>query len=272
MRKLIFEQLKNAVGHVGFYYKNLLTGEVLGFHEDEQFEAASVIKLPVFAALCQGEASETVDMTEKLQVKHADKMPSCGALRFFTDEPMVDVDTLCRLMITISDNTATNILIKRFGIDQLNQKFLDLGLKETRIRRLLFDSAAAAQGKENVFIPREIGGLLERIFHRQLIYPVACEKIQETLLAQQINHKIPGKLPKKISVAHKTGEDTGISNDVGIVFSEEPFVIVFASNQTDVPKFEESIREISLLCYRKGGLNLVKRTSFCHFLSKNDYI
>lgn len=250
VREEILNRLKEAQGHVGFYYKNLDTGKEIGFHEQEIFHAASIIKLPILAAICYGEALGTINMTEKIQIKQEDKVPSCGALRFFPDGSLVDVNTLCHLMIAISDNTATNLLIKRFGIDDLNRSFLDLGLKKTMIHRMLFDAQAAEQGKENVFVPQEIGQLLEKVAQRQLMRPKACEKVVDILLTQQINHKIPGKLPKKVAVAHKTGEDTGITNDVGIVYGEQGFILAFASNATNVPQFEEIIRDISLMCYQ----------------------
>ena len=70
--------------------------------------------------------------------------------------------------------------------------------------------------------------------------------MEETLLLQQINHKIPGYLNGAVPVAHKTGEDDGITNDVGIVYTKEPFVVAFASNGTNVAQFEPLIRQISL--------------------------
>jgi len=243
----IFKLLKSATGKVGFYYKNLVTGEELFLNENQAFQAASVIKLPIFAEVFRQVSLGALDMSEKITVHHSDKMPSCGALNSFTDEPSIDIKTLCNLMITISDNTATNLLINRFGIDELNKGFQQLGLKETKLKRLLFDAAASKAGKENVFVPKEIGGLLESLYKKEFINSEISEEIINTLLRQQINHKIPGKLPRGIKSAHKTGEDSGITNDVGIVFGKEPFVIVFASNETDVPTFEEIIREITAL-------------------------
>ena len=70
--------------------------------------------------------------------------------------------------------------------------------------------------------------------------------MESILLEQQINHKIPGYLRGEIAVAHKTGEDENITNDVGIVYADEPFTVAFAFNRTDVPEAERAIREISL--------------------------
>ncbi|QAT42445.1 serine hydrolase [Aminipila luticellarii] len=248
MRDEIIEKISKADGKVGFYYKNLVTGEEIKFNENETFRPASVIKLPIFAEISRRDALKTADMAEKIVIKNSEKVPSCGALTLFTDEPAVDIRTLCNLMIAISDNTATNVLIKRFGIEALNEGFRIMGLEKTRVNRLLFDMEAAAQGKENVVVPQEIGRLLEKIYRKEFVNEEVSEKIAETLLAQQVNHKIPGRLPEEIGVAHKTGDDDGITNDVGIVYAKEPFVIVFLSNETDVPAFEQIIRDVTYQC------------------------
>ena len=249
MMDKILDSLKAAEGKIGFYYKNLVTGKEIGFNENKIFLAASVIKLPVLAEVFRQWSLENVDMSETITVKNEDKMPSCGALNLFTNEPSVDIRTLCRLMITLSDNTATNVLINRFGIDKLNSGFLEIGFKDTKISRLLFDAEAQKQGKENVIVPKEIGILLEQIYCKSFVNEKISTEINEILLEQQINHKIPGKLPEDVKVAHKTGEDDGITNDVGIVYSGTPFIIVFASNDANVPEFEHLIREISYQCY-----------------------
>jgi len=132
---------------------------------------------------------------------------------------------------------------------ELNRHFLDIGLIKTKINRLLFDEKASMEGKQNLFVPKEICQLLEKIYDKSFINEKVSTEIEKTLLHQQINHKIPGYLRDEIQVAHKTGEDDGITHDVGIVYAIEPFVIAFASNEADVPVFERFIREVSLeLC------------------------
>lgn len=245
-REAILGKLQKMQGKVGFFYKNLVTGEELGYNENETFKAASIIKLPIFAVISKIIEEGKSKWSEQVQVKNSDKVPPCGALYFFTNEPMVDIRTLCSLMITISDNAATNLLIKCFGIDELNRGFLDIGLNKTKINRLLFDEKASMEGKQNFFVPKEICQLLEKIYDKSFVNKKVSNEIEKTLLYQQINHKIPGYLRDEIQVAHKTGEDDGITHDVGIVYAREPFVIAFASNEVDVPVFELFIREISL--------------------------
>ena len=250
-KEQILSKLAALPGHIGFYYKNLVTGESFGFHESELFEAASVIKLPVYAVLMKLAAAGELDMNEQLLCRDADKKPSCGALQFFPGDFPVDVGTCCRLMVTISDNTATNLLLRRFGLDFLNREFQAIGLQKTHLERLLFDADASARGLENRIVPAEIGDLLEQIALRRFVSPAVSEEMEQLLLKQQMRHKIRGYLAREVPVANKTGEDAGITNDVGIVFAKEPFVLCFASNKTDVPAAERTLREIALELYMR---------------------
>lgn len=242
----ILNRLHQVPGDVGFFYKDLTTGETLGLREDDMFEAASVIKLPVYAVIMKLAYEGKVDLSETLICHKEDKLPPCGALYFFTDEPKVDIKTLCGLMITLSDNTATNMLLRRFGIDFLNGEFKKIGLEKTHLERLLFDPESAKKGLENRIVPKEMGELLEKIFRHSYVSEETSAEMEALLLDQQINHKIPGYLRDEVRVAHKTGEDDGITNDVGIVYAKKPFVIAFATNRTDVPEAERAMREISL--------------------------
>ena len=233
-------------GRIGFYYEDLSSGETFALREDELFESASVIKLPMFAAIQKWHAEEKISLQEKLVFREEDKYPSCGALQFFPSPMEVDIETLCKLMITISDNTATNLLIRRFGMEAFNEEFRRMGLRKSRIERLLFDSKASSRGLENRVTPKDMGLLLEQIYRRAFVNDSVSAYMEDILLRQQIKHKIRGYLPKSIPCAHKTGEDNGITNDVGIVYADPPFIVCWLTNQTDVPEAEKAIREITL--------------------------
>lgn len=253
MQKTINERISSMPGHLGMYFKNLTTGEEIGFNENDSFGPASIIKLPVLMHICQLDQDGVLSMKEKIKCRHEDKLGGCGALRAFTDEPEVPIETLCELMITISDNSATNLLIKRVGINKLNEAFMRMGLSVTKVNRLLFDAQAAAKGIENEASPKEMAVLLERIYRREFIDEKTSAFIEGLLLKQQINHKIPGIIGAGVPIAHKTGEDDGISNDVAIVYAPQPFILCFFSNETFVPDFEVFIRETSYDFFRACG-------------------
>ena len=238
----IAEEMRSIPGHLGFYYKNLVTGLEYGVNENDTFLAASVIKFPILLHVLAGAARGEIALSDKLTVENQEKVPSCGGLNQFTGPVEADILTLCRLMIVLSDNTATNKLIRLCGMEALGAAFRDMGLTKTVLNRLLFDYEAAARGHQNWICPREIGMLLEQLYKREFVSPEVSRQAIDILLDQQIGHKLDGKLCGAVPIAHKTGEDDGLSNDVGIVFAKEPFVICFAGHDTDVYRWEDLIR------------------------------
>lgn len=242
----IAEMLKQQQGHVGFYYKNLTTGEEYGFQEDYQYKAASVIKLPIFMCVAKWISEGKASWDDRIKVTHESKVPICGALTLFSDEPLVDIRTLCKLMISLSDNCATNLLINHFGIPAYMEEFGRIGLKDTVLARVLFDPSPITGSLRNYIVPKEMGMLLEQVYRRTFVSEEVSAFIEEVLLLQQISHKIPGYLNYSVEVAHKTGEDEDISLDVGIVFTKQPFIVCFAGHDTNVGEWENLIRQVSL--------------------------
>ena len=238
----IRKEMDQIPGHTGFYYKNLVTGFEYGVRADEAFGAASVIKLPIFLHVLKLASAGCFSMSDKLTVTEEDKVPICGALTLFTDDVEVDIRTLCRLMISISDNTATNRLIKYCTIEGVSEGFRKMGLEKTVLRRRLFDREASRAGIQNSICPAEIGMLLEKVYRNEFVNSDVCKEVIETLMLQQVDHKLNGKICGRVDIAHKTGEDDQLSNDVGIVYAKEPFVICFAGHDTDVYRWEDLMR------------------------------
>ena len=239
----IADRMKSIPGHLGFYYKNLVTGFEYGVRADEIFMAASVIKLPLFMHILRESNAGRMSMEEKLLVAEEDKAPICGALTLFTGPIEADVRTLCRLMISISDNTATNRLIRHATLEGASEGFRAMGLEKTQLKRMLFDSKAAKAGLQNVICPHEIGMLLETLYHRRFVSPEVSQEAMDVLLLQQVDHKLNGRLCGAVPIAHKTGEDDGLSNDVGIVYAKQPFIVCFAGHETDVYPWEDLMRQ-----------------------------
>ena len=240
--KSIAREMETIPGHLGFYYKNLVTGLEFGVNEADAFLAASVIKLPLLLHVLTRAAKGEISLSDKFTVEDWEKMPSCGGLNQFTGPVEADILTLCRLMIVLSDNTATNKLFRFCGIENCNTAFREMGLEKTVVRRLLFDAEASARGLQNTICPREMGLLLEQLYRQEFISPEVSQQAMDILLKQQIDHKLDGKLCGEVPIAHKTGEDDQLSNDVGIVFAKEPFVICFAGHDTDVYRWEDLMR------------------------------
>lgn len=246
---MIFERIDNEIkkieGHVGYYFYDLVNNESYGYNQDDEFLAASVIKLPIYACICKLVHEGKASFNDEIIIKQEDFLSSCGGINCFTHDVTLNIETLCNLMIRLSDNTATNTLINYFGMNNLNNEFNNIGLNKTHIYRLLFDSKAASLGLENKICLSELGDLLKAIYDKTFINAEISTYINDCLLKQQINHKIPGYFKSEVKVAHKTGEDTNLSNDVGIVYASNPFILCFAGHDTDVPIWEKFIRQTS---------------------------
>jgi len=234
-------------GEVGFYAKRLTDGRTLSFGQDRPLVAASVIKIPVMVSAYRLCMQGGLDLDEEVVLRAQDKMPSCGALTYMHDGLTVTVQDLITLMIILSDNTATNLMIRRLGIERVNADMQALGIPGICLRRLLFDAEASRRGVQNTITARGIGEMLERMYLGALLGEAYDERMLRILSDQRLNGKLPFFLhAMDIDVAHKTGEDEGITHDCGLVYAKEPFVICMLSNKVDVPAFERLIQDAAL--------------------------
>jgi beta-lactamase class A len=140
----------------------------------------------------------------------------------------VPVRELARLMVTMSSNLATNLLVDRVGAARIDATVRGLGIEGVRVRRGVEDRPAFDAGLNNTVTARGLAALLERIAVRTAAQPEACEAMLEVLAAQEFNEGIPAGLPPDTRVAHKTGSITGLYHDAGLVYPANgpPYVLV----------------------------------------------
>ena len=249
LKQSILDRLAAQPGKIGFYYKNLATGEELMYQEQMPMMAASVIKLFIMAEAYRQIQAGTLSKDQLVTIHKADCVPSCGALTYMHEGLQVTVEDLYTLMIILSDNSATNFLIDIVGQEAVNEGIRALGYTTTQLNRKMFDTEKSSRGIQNYITAREVGDLLERMYLGQLVSPEASADMIRILKDQRLNSKIPfiiHTLPEHGAIAHKTGEDTGITHDAGIIFTREPFILVFCGNETDVAPYERLMADISL--------------------------
>ena len=240
----IAPQLEALGGDTGVYVKNLATGEVWSRGEDVPVVAASVIKIPVMIeAFAQRERGE-LDFDEIHVLRDEERLPSCGTLKAMHTGIEMTLEDLIKLMIIVSDNTATNIMIRRVGMDRVNATLRGLGCEKTTLNRLLFDSEASKRGVKNFITAGEMGMLLEKLYCGQVVSEAADREMLDILLDQRLNGKLPFFIDSMgIDIAHKTGEDDGISHDVGVIYAKEPLVCCFVGEHVDVPRYERLMQD-----------------------------
>jgi beta-lactamase class A len=158
---------------------------------------------------------------------------------------------LATMMVAVSDNSATNVLIDRIGMANI-EAFLDReGLRQTHLRRKMMDLHAAAEGRENLSTPREMMTLLERLYRGRIL----AEPWREDFFQMLSTHKtgyLTQDLPDDLRVANKPGWLEGVRNDSGVVFLERrPYVIcVMTTYLANERRGEEAVASISLAAYQ----------------------
>jgi beta-lactamase class A len=242
-------------GELGLFAKRLRTGETIEWQADTRFPTASVIKLPIMVEAFEQISRGALSADAIVPVRASAKVGGSGVLGELHDGAEVTIRDLIRLMIVVSDNTATNLLLERVGVANVNSRMRAYQLANTILFRPTFGKKAEVSPElEREFglgmsTPRDMGVLLEMIATGRAVSESASKEMRAILEAQQDTRMIPRKLPfdaREIVVANKTGTDeekladsSGVKGhvraDVGIVRSGEiMFVIaVFARRIKD---------------------------------------
>ncbi|MFB9835850.1 serine hydrolase [Actinoallomurus acaciae] len=213
----LVEEAEAAGGRAGVVVRPLDGGggEAIEIAPDHPFTAASLIKLPILAtALDSGPPFD-----ERLPVRPA--AGGSGVLAHLADVADMSVRDLLTLMIVVSDNTATNVLIDRIGREAVNAWCARHGLTATVLARHMMDLEARARGLNNLTSAADVASVLARLADS----PFAVQALE----AQQFNDRLPRHLPPEFRLAHKTGELSGVRHDAGIVYPPAgPPVVVAA--------------------------------------------
>lgn len=239
--------LPDLPGKLSFWVEDLVTGETSFANADVPHEAASVIKLIVMLAAFQGFHDGWLDPNAVYTLKNEDKLPPCGVLTFLHEGLQVTLRDLVTLMIIVSDNTATNLLIDLIGIGRIGEITRSCGLEGLILRRKLFDSASSAKGIQNTVTARGTAAFLRKLHAGELVSAEASKEMTDILLGQQLNGKLPFYCFEDIDIAHKTGEDDGITHDAGLIFAEHPTIAVFLGSETDAAAYNRYIQDMGKL-------------------------
>ena len=243
--KSLLEPLASQTGDFGIVLEQGQSRVCL--NADKPLVAASVIKLWIMLAAFQAFHDGKLFPSNEYVLSANDKVPSCGALTYLTDGLRIKLIDLVTLMIILSDNTATNVLIDRLGIGYIYTVAQKYGFIGVSLGRKLFDDEADQRGINNFVSPAAAADFMRGLLRGDLVTPTASQEMLHILSDQRLNGKMPFHLHcLGIRCAHKTGEDDGISHDVGIIYTSEPTIAVFMCNNADVPRFERFIQDTSL--------------------------
>src|SRR6266705_3865753 len=217
---------RNLDGVLGVAILDHTTGQKYFLHADEVLPTASSIKIAILAELYHQAQQGKINLGGLYTLQSSDLVGGSGVAGALTPGvTRLTIRDVAALMISVSDNSATNVIIDRIGIENVNALLDSLGLTHTRLRRKMMDLKAAAEGRENVATPREMMTLLEDLYRGKVLNKTFTEDFFKLLSIHKESY-ITRELPEDLRVANKPGELEGVRNDSGIVFTgNRPFVI-----------------------------------------------
>lgn len=216
---------------------------------DERVPSASVIKLAIMLEAMEQVKAGTLDPDEIHILTDAEKTGGDGVLKTYSHRSRIAYRDLLRLMMIHSDNTATNIFINELSMEAVNRRMRTIGLSKSLLNRVMMDTTAARQGRENYVTAREMNTLLENIYRNEVTTPALCRQMLTILKQNEDTLTIPRLLPKGTVVAHKTGTLPYVRGDAGIVYSSNPFLLTVFVEGGSTPEAERIIGELALICY-----------------------
>lgn len=245
--------LKKLQGQAGFAAENLTQGRQI-IWGNRPFLAASTIKVPVLAVYEQARQMGEIPAQDYcFQVQdYVEDSPFFDSL-----EPGATVswDELARQMIIISDNTATNLLIRQLGLERIQAWITAQGLSETKIAREMMDLRARARGIDNWTSPLDMCQLMRKLVTGQLLPPgtTGCARMLEILHQQQDREKIPHFFSAPVVVANKPGELPGTRSDIGYLHAPGRAVVMalFTDQLQDDAAADLWLAELAVLLWQE---------------------
>ncbi len=230
LREKTLQKLEQVVGSadgiIGLAAIDLSGGESFTINGEFVFPQASAIKIPILMEVYRQADEGRFSLAERKPIAGTDQVGGSGILQFLGDRTSeLSVRDLCALMIMLSDNTATNILIDLVGMENVNLMLRSLDLRETKLQRKMMDTGASARDEENLSTPHEAARVMQILHEGSFISPEACEDMI-SILSLPKSGALKKGLPPRTPVAFKPGGISGVSTEWALVRLEHrPFAV-----------------------------------------------
>ncbi len=230
------EYLKTLKGNYGIYYYNLITGDSFGINDTAAFPAASTVKLPLNLYLYRKITDGTINPDSLLKYEKQDYEEGTGKIQYKQLNSQFSIKELSRLSIEESDNIAANILFRYLGKNNVKNFMSQCG-------------ASIVEYESNITCARDMGLYMKLLYNFCKYNATVGNELLSDLTNTQFNDRIPAGIPKSITVAHKIGTLSNVINDVGIIFTDKPYVLSVLSNNVTEKDAVSAIKTISEMVY-----------------------
>lgn len=234
------EKTKNLSGVYGFYVIRLDSGFSYGVNENDTFEPASLNKLPVMLAMYIEVENGNINLETVYVLKDSDKVTGSGSLYGKPEGYELTYRDILSYMGKESDNTAANIAKKLIGEEKIEQAISAAGMNNTIVI-----------GENQETTPRDIGIFFEKLWEGDVISKKHRDELLGFLTDTIYEEWLSASIPSTINVAHKYGREIHVVNDAGIVFTNEPFVLVLLSKGVVEREADQVFPELSKAIYRQ---------------------
>ena len=251
-KKKIEKIISQVEGNVCINFYDLNKNNGFSVNGDKKVLSASMIKLLILAELMKKIFENKFSLSDTVMMANFMKIGGDGVLKELNTGHHFTLKELATLMIIVSDNQATNILIDFLGMENINQLGKELDLKETFLGRKMMDAEARKKGYDNYTCADDISLLLKLIYQEKLINKEASQLMLDILLKQQQGERLQRYLPSDIKIAHKCGDLDNLENDGGIIWlGDRAYILVVLTNGMPNLQCKQTIGKISKFVYDK---------------------
>ncbi|WP_158591774.1 serine hydrolase [Oceanobacillus halophilus] len=220
---------------------------------ENQKKAASIVKLFILVEAFRQKEKGNLSFDDTVSIDKKRMVGGSGIITNLTESHVYSYRNLIELMIIVSDNTASNVLLDKLGINEINNLANQIGCEQTIITRKFMDYHAASKGFENYTSASDVCKLLQLLPKKNnILSDNSREQILDILAKQQFNHKLPSYFPEGTTFYHKTGEITGAEHDAGIFKNKQEMIpiAVLSDGWEENGRAQRYLAEIGRLIYK----------------------
>jgi beta-lactamase class A len=233
--------LLGARGNYAVYIYDLSTDESMGIKETQVMMAASLIKLPLMVSMYRQDQVGEIDLEAVYKLKDGDKVGGAGSMAYQAAGTEYSYRKLIELMGQQSDNTAFNVIVKLLGEKKVNDEIKEMGMINTNYDK-------------NLTTAYDVGTLFRDLYKGELLTKKNTDEMFKFLTKTIFEDRIPQGVSSTVKVAHKVGTEVGVVSDGGIIFAQNPYILVIMSEGASLEEGKKLLPEVSRVVWETLGV------------------